>query len=123
MTPPVFGIDVWKPEFTHEVVWCVHNGSGCSPLVKFNDIHQLINKTTVMSFEIIQLFLTATSRDILSLGAGYDLGTVSIGLLPRAAVLKSSPSPRVNSFDCSLNRHEITVYYYVDDLLYCVVLV
>ena len=27
----------------------------------------------------------------------------------KATVLKSSPSPRVNSFDCSLNRHEITV--------------
>jgi len=33
------------------------------------------------------------------LGAGDDLGTV----------LKSSPAPRVNSVDCSLNRHEITV--------------
>ena len=29
---------------------------------------------------------------------------------PQAAVLKSSPAPRVNSFHCSLNRHEITVY-------------
>jgi hypothetical protein len=25
-------------------------------------------------------------------------------------VPKSSPAPRDNSFDCSLNRHEITVY-------------
>ena len=33
-------------------------------------------------------------------GAGDDLGTV----------LKSSPAHRDNSFDCSLNRHEITVY-------------
>jgi hypothetical protein len=30
--------------------------------------------------------------------------------LPQATVLKSSPPPQVNSFDCSLNRHEITVY-------------
>ena len=28
----------------------------------------------------------------------------------QATVLKSSPTPRFNSFDCSLNRHEITVY-------------
>jgi hypothetical protein len=32
-------------------------------------------------------------------------------LRPQAPVLKSSPAPRVNSFDCSLNNHEITVYY------------
>jgi len=32
-------------------------------VVKLNDIHQLINQTTVMSFEVIQLFLTATSRE------------------------------------------------------------
>jgi hypothetical protein len=31
-------------------------------------------------------------------------------LRPQAKVLKSSPAPRINSFDCSLNRHEITVY-------------
>jgi hypothetical protein len=30
-------------------------------------------------------------------------------LWPQATVLKSSPAPRVNSFDCSRNRHEITV--------------
>jgi hypothetical protein len=30
----------------------------------------------------------------------------------QATVFKSSPAPRDNSFDCSLNRHEITVYYY-----------
>jgi hypothetical protein len=29
---------------------------------------------------------------------------------PQTAVLKSSPAPRINSFHCSLNRHEITVY-------------
>ena len=34
-------------------------------------------------------------------------------LRPQATVLKSSPTPRVNSFDCSLNRHEITVYYLI----------
>jgi hypothetical protein len=45
------------------------------------------------------------------LGAGDDLGTVVFGLRPQATVLKSSPAPRVNSFDCSLNRNEITVYY------------
>jgi hypothetical protein len=33
-------------------------------------------------------------------------------LRPQATVLKSSPAPRVNRFDCSLNRHEITVYCY-----------
>jgi len=27
----------------------------------------------------------------------------------KATILKSSPAPRVNSFDCSLNRHQITV--------------
>ena len=32
-------------------------------------------------------------------------------LRPQAPVLKSSPAPQVNSFDCSLNNHEITVYY------------
>jgi hypothetical protein len=31
------------------------------------------------------------------------------GYVPQAAALKSSPAPRVNSFDCSLNRHEITL--------------
>jgi hypothetical protein len=30
-------------------------------------------------------------------------------LRPKATVPKSSPAPRDNSFDCSLNRHEITV--------------
>ena len=30
-------------------------------------------------------------------------------LRPKATVSKSSPAPRDNSFDCSLNRHEITV--------------
>ena len=39
--------------------------------------------------------------------------TVAFGLRPQATVLKSSPAPRVNSFDCSLNRHEITVYHYL----------
>ena len=34
-------------------------------------------------------------------------------LRPHATVLKSSPAPRDNSFDCSLNRHEITVYYLI----------
>ena len=62
MTPPDFGIDIWKPQFTREVIGSVHNGGGYSLVVKFNDIHQLINQTTVMSFEIIQLFL-ATSRE------------------------------------------------------------
>ena len=33
-------------------------------------------------------------------------------LWPQTTVLKSSPAPRVNSFDCSLNKHEITVYYW-----------
>jgi hypothetical protein len=28
---------------------------------------------------------------------------------PKATVPKSSPAPRDNSVDCSLNRHEITV--------------
>jgi hypothetical protein len=28
----------------------------------------------------------------------------------QGTVPKSSPAPRDNSFDCSLNRHEITVY-------------
>jgi hypothetical protein len=75
---------------------------------------------------------------LLSRGAGDDLGTVVSGLRSQATVLKSSPAPRVNSirlfhvcsgnsqnysatalksspaprdnsFDCSLNRHEITV--------------
>jgi hypothetical protein len=32
-------------------------------------------------------------------------------LWPQATVRKSSPAPPVNSFDCSLNRHDITVYY------------
>jgi hypothetical protein len=63
VTPPDFGIDIWKPQFTREVIGSVHNGGGYSLVVKFNDIHQLINQTTVMSFEIIQLFLTATSRE------------------------------------------------------------
>jgi hypothetical protein len=54
------------------------------------------------------------------LGAGDDLGTVVFGLRPQATVLKSSPAPRVNSFDCSLNRHEITIYciqcnYYIKE--------
>ena len=48
---------------------------------------------------------------LLSLGARDDLGTIDFGLQPQATVLKSSPAPRVNSIDCSLNRHEITVYY------------
>jgi len=51
--------------------------------------------------------------NLLSLGAGDDLGTVAFGLRPQATVLKSSPAPRVNSFDCSLNGHEITVYWYI----------
>jgi hypothetical protein len=36
-----------------------------------------------------------------------------VPLWPQATVLKSSPEPRVNSFDCSLNRHEITVYCFL----------
>ena len=46
-----------------------------------------------------------------SFGTGDDLGTVAFDRRPQATVLKSSPAPLVNSFDCSLNRHEITVYY------------
>jgi len=38
------------------------------------------------------------------------LGAVVFGLRTQATVLKLSPAPRVNSFDCSLNRLEITVY-------------
>ena len=41
---------------------------------------------------------------------GDDLGTIAFGSRPQATVLKSSPAPRVNSFDCSLNRHELTIY-------------
>ena len=44
---------------------------------------------------------------LLTLGAGDNLGTVAFGR--KATVPKSSPAPRVNSYDCSLNRHEITV--------------
>ena len=46
---------------------------------------------------------------LLSLGAGDDLAG-NCCLRPQATDLKSSPASRVNSFDCSLNRHEITVY-------------
>jgi hypothetical protein len=35
------------------------------------------------------------------------LGTVAFR--PKATVPKLSPAPRVNSFDCSMNRHEISV--------------
>jgi hypothetical protein len=44
---------------------------------------------------------------LLYLGAEDDLGTVTFGLRQQ---FSSSPAPRVNNFDCSLNRHEITVY-------------
>jgi hypothetical protein len=47
---------------------------------------------------------------LLTLGAGDNLGTVAFGR--KATVPKSSPAPRVNSFDCSMNRHAITVYCY-----------
>ena len=42
-------------------------------------------------------------------------GTVK-PIVPRSQerVPKSSPGPRDNRFDCSLNRHEITVYYKKD---------
>ena len=56
---------------------------------------------------------------LLSLGAGDDLigncclrGWRWLGnccLRPKATVPKSSPAPRDNSFDCFMNRHEITV--------------
>ena len=36
---------------------------------------------------------------LLTRGAEYDLRTVP----------KASPAPRDNSFDCSLNRHELTI--------------
>jgi hypothetical protein len=36
-----------------------------------------------------------------------------ITLRRQATVMKSSPAPRVNSFHCSLKRHEITVYYFI----------
>jgi len=60
---------------------------------------------------IKQLFHACSGKSkLLSLSAGDDLGTVAFGLRPQATVLKSSPAPWVNSFNCSLNRHEITVY-------------
>ena len=46
---------------------------------------------------------------LLTRGAGDDLRT---GARPKARVPKSSPAQRDNSFDCSLNRHEITVLLY-----------
>jgi hypothetical protein len=53
---------------------------------------------------------------LLSLCASDGLGTVAFGLRLQATVLKSSPAPWVNSFDCSLNRHDITVYYFISVL-------
>jgi hypothetical protein len=45
-------------------------------------------------------------------------------LRPQATVLKSFPASQVNSFDCSLNRHEITVYcwlsFWIVSVLYCI---
>ena len=37
------------------------------------------------------------------------LGTVAFGLRRQATVLQSSQAQRDKSFDCFLNRHEITV--------------
>ena len=45
-------------------------------------------------------------------------GFVVMCIRPQATVLKSSPAPRDNNFDCSLNRHEITVYYYTLHIFY-----
>ena len=39
----------------------------------------------------------------------FDYILHDILYVPQATLFKSSPAPRVNSFDCSLNRHEITV--------------
>jgi hypothetical protein len=66
----------------------------------WNSSDSEVREQSTVSLRRLFLKFSCNQLKISCLGAGDDLGTVVFGLRPQATVLKSSPAPWINSFDC-----------------------